>query len=138
MAEDLLRRLERRRDEKAGQDVPARHSQARGQAITARGGNHFGRLGAAAQDWMTVFSPLSWSVVVLTIIVAFGVTLVSLGTDPRRLPMEWATEVVQGGERDGILDRVIVEYDATRPAGGYLSGRHRPPLKADAGIEPRR
>ena len=39
-------------------------------------------------DWMTVFSPLSWIVVVLTIIVAFGVTLVSLGTDPRRLPME--------------------------------------------------
>jgi hypothetical protein len=36
---------------------------------------------------------------------------------------------VQGGERDGILDRVIVEYDATRPAGGYLSGRRCIPIK---------
>jgi hypothetical protein len=80
---------------------------------------------------MTVFSPLSWIVVVLTIIVAFGVTLVSLGTDPRRLPMEWATEVVQGGERDGILDRVIVEYDATPPEDTFLGGtdpRSRPTL----------
>jgi hypothetical protein len=34
------------------------------------------------------------------------------------------------GERDDILDRSTVEFD-TAP-GGYLSGIHRPPLKADA------
>jgi hypothetical protein len=32
-----------------------------------------------------------WNIVViLTIIVGFGGTLVALGTDPRRRPMEWA------------------------------------------------
>jgi hypothetical protein len=40
------------------------------------------------------------------------------------------------GERDDIPDRSTVEFD-TAP-GGYLSGIHRPPLKADASPTSRR
>jgi hypothetical protein len=60
---------------------------------------------------------------------------------PTQLALEaveaWASRIRIGrraarGERDGILVRVL--WNATRPAGGYLSGRHRPPLKADVGV----
>ena len=71
--------------------------------------------------------------VVLTIIVAFGSALFALATDLGARVI--GPSEGNGWERGGILDRVLCK--TTRPAGGYLSGRHRPPLIVDARSEPR-
>jgi hypothetical protein len=43
-----------------------------------------------------------------------------------------------GRRASGTISFTGLLWDSTRLTGGYLSGRHRPPLKADAGSEPRR